>query len=393
MAGVFVSYRRADSAYALLLYKALAQKFGSARVFRDFESIAPGQDFVTVLDAALAQCAACVVIVGRGWLDALDRLASSDDFVRREIAGILDRGTLLIPCLVGGSKMPAAAAIPAVLAAFLRKDAMTIGDEYFDRDTDMLLAALNEALSQVPQTAAPDGEMHYRQQRAVALLKRQVSRLQVRAIELIEANEVARARDELAEGFDVIMQLLEWSPGDVPLDLQLGYLCKTQAQVQDAAGERAEADRSLELALAMFNRIRGTGAGAASDEKASALNGLGNVYYARGDLEAAIRNYRLALDLIPDYAYAWHDLLLALAQQAEVGRVDLPAMENALSHVKSTGAGLPGLGTGQLAQLEKIVARWRGAGVIRAAPRAGGESREAVKKALTRSSGKKKAKR
>jgi tetratricopeptide (TPR) repeat protein len=255
--------------------------------------------------------------------------------------------------------MPAAAAMPAALAAFLRKDAMTIGDEYFDRDTDILLAALDQALSQAPQTAALDSEMSYRQQRAVALLKRQASRLQVRAIELIEANEVARARDELAEGFDVIMQLLEWTPGDVPLDLQLGYLCKTQAQVQDAAGERAEADRSLELAFAMFNRIRGTDAGAAS-EKASALNGLGNVYYARGDVEAAIRNYRLALDLMPDYAYAWHDLLLALTQQAEAGRVDLPAMENALSQVKSTGAGLPGLGTGHLAQLERLVARWRG---------------------------------
>jgi tetratricopeptide (TPR) repeat protein len=358
MAGVFISYRRPDSAYALLLYKALAQKFGSARVFRDFESIDPGQDFVTLLDAALAQCSAGVVIVGKGWLDALDRLADPDDFVRREIAAILNRGTLLIPCLVAGSKMPAE--MPAVLAAFLRKDAMTIGDQYFDRDTDILLAALDKALSQAPPTAAPDSEMSYRQQRAVALLKRQVSRLQVRAIELIEANEVGRARDELAEGFDVTMQLLEWTPGDVPLDLQFGYLCKTQAQVQDAAGERVEADRSLELAFAMFNRIRDTSSAAAASDKASALNGLGNVYYARGDLEAAISNYRLALDLIPNYAYAWHDLLLALAQQAEAGHVDLPAMENALSQVRSTGAGLPGLGAGELAQLERIVATWRG---------------------------------
>jgi hypothetical protein len=79
IAGVFASYRRADSAYALLLYKAFTQKFGSARVFRDFESIAPGQDFVALPDAALTQCAACVVIAGRGWLDALDRSANSED--------------------------------------------------------------------------------------------------------------------------------------------------------------------------------------------------------------------------------------------------------------------------------------------------------------------------
>jgi tetratricopeptide (TPR) repeat protein len=365
MAGVFVSYRRTDSAYALLLYKALAQKFGSARVFRDFESIAPGQDFVNVLDAALRQSAACVVIVGKGWLDAIDRLASADDFVRREIAAILERGTLLIPCLVGGSNMPAPTALPEALAAFLRKDAMTIGDEYFDRDADILLAALDSALSRVPEAAAPDGGSAYRQQRAIELLKRQVSRLQVRAIELIEANEVDRARDELAEGFDVIMQLLEWSPGDVPLDLQLGYLCKTQAQVQDAAGERDEANRSLELAFAMFNRIGDTGAGAAS-EKASAFNGLGNVYYARGDLDAAIRNYRRALDLMPDYAYARHDLLLALMQRAEQGRVDLPAMEDALSKLEATAGGLPGLGAAHMAELERLVARWRRTGAARA---------------------------
>jgi tetratricopeptide (TPR) repeat protein len=216
------------------------------------------------------------------------------------------------------------------------------------------------------------------------LLKRQVSRLQVRAIELIEANEVGRARDELAEGFDVIMQLLEWSPGDVPLDLQLGYLCKTQAQVQDAAGERDEANRSLELAFAMFNRIGDTGAGAAS-EKASAFNGLGNVYYARGDLDAAIRNYRRALDLMPDYAYARHDLLLALMQRAEQGRVDLPAMEDALSKLKATG-GLPGLGVAHMAELERLVARWRGTAA--APPTTGRGSGKTVEKKDKRRSGK-----
>jgi len=53
-----------------------------------------------------------------------------------------------------------------------------------------VLAALDRALSQAPQNAALDDAMSYRQQRAVELLKRQVSRLQLRATELIEANEV-----------------------------------------------------------------------------------------------------------------------------------------------------------------------------------------------------------
>lgn len=379
MAGVFVSYRRTDSAYALLLYKALAQKFGPERVFRDFEDIQPGQDFVAVLDEALSHCAACIVIIGKGWLDALDRLASPEDFVHREIGVILERGTLLIPCLVGGSRMPAPAAVPAPLAAFVRKDAITIGDEYFDRDTDILLESLDRALSRAPQTAAPT-DLAYRQQRAVELLKRLVSRLQVRAVELIELNEVARARDELSDGFEVIMQLLEWSPGDAPLDLQLGYLCKTQAQVQDAAGQRAEANRSLELAFAMFNRIGVGGAGDAS-ERASAFNGLGNVYYSRGDLDAAMRNYRRAVELMPDYAYAWHDLLLVYLQRAQAGRVELPAMETALERLRATGAGTPGLGVAHIARLEAEVARWRGAARQQPPARRGRKKKTAARNA------------
>src|SRR5688572_23090975 len=146
MAGVFISYRRSDSPYALLLYKALLAKFGRERVFRDFESIEPGQDFVAAIDAALSQCAACVVIIGKGWLESVDRLAAADDFVRREIEAALPR-LRVIPCLVGGSKMPAAAVVPQSLAPLLRRDAVTIGDENFDRDTEALLAALDQALA------------------------------------------------------------------------------------------------------------------------------------------------------------------------------------------------------------------------------------------------------
>ena len=198
MVGVFISYRRSDSAYALLLLKALTQKFGRDKVFRDFESIEPGQDFVAALDGALARCAACVVIIGKGWLDALDRLAGADDFVRREIEAALQR-TLVLPCLVGGSKMPAAASVPPSLATLLRRDAITIGDEYFDRDTEILLGALDKALARAPAAAAARGDDAYQTLRAVELLKQQLSRLQVRSVELIQENEVDRALDELSK--------------------------------------------------------------------------------------------------------------------------------------------------------------------------------------------------
>src|SRR5262245_56236673 len=105
----------------------------------------------------------------------------------------------------------------------------------------------------------------------------------------------------------------------------------------------------------MFNRISDTGPGDAS-EKASAFNGLGNIYFARGNLDAALRDYQRAAALMPDYAYAWHDMLLVFLQRAEAGRVDLRAMENALGRLKATGAGLPGLGVAHVARLEAMVA-------------------------------------
>lgn len=364
VAGVFISYRRADSAYALLLYKAFSQRFGRERVFRDFENIEPGQDFVAALDGALAQCAACVVIIGGGWLAAFDRLKIADDFVRREITAALTRGTLVIPCLVGGSKMPAPAGIPESLAPLLRRDAVTIGDEYFDRDVDILLNAVDAVLSRAPAATVADTDESYRQLRAVELLKRQVSRLQVRAVELIQANEVDRALDELSEGFDVIMQLIEWSPGDLPLDLQLGYMYKTLGQALEAAGNRIEANRYLDLALAMFGRVANAGT-VQVNERAGALNGLGNIHYQRGNLDDAIRSYQLALELAPGYAYAWHDLLGALLLRARAGPVDISAMDNALTRLRSTGAGLPGLGAAHMGQLQAQVDYWRASQAVK----------------------------
>lgn len=43
---VFISYRREDSANARLIYERLSLRFGSANVFMDMDTLAPGDDFV-----------------------------------------------------------------------------------------------------------------------------------------------------------------------------------------------------------------------------------------------------------------------------------------------------------------------------------------------------------
>ena len=50
MDGIFISYRRGDSAgYAGRLHESLADRFGADRLFRDVDTRRPGQDFVEAI--------------------------------------------------------------------------------------------------------------------------------------------------------------------------------------------------------------------------------------------------------------------------------------------------------------------------------------------------------
>jgi hypothetical protein len=150
MAGgaIFISYRRDDSAgEAGRLADHLRQRFGRDRVFIDIDAIAPGTDFIVELERALTTTAVVLVIIGRRWLSAADgegrrRLEAPDDFVRREIATALDRGTRLIPVLVQSAAMPAASDLPEALAALASRQAASIQHEDFSADVQRLADAI-----------------------------------------------------------------------------------------------------------------------------------------------------------------------------------------------------------------------------------------------------------
>ncbi len=65
MAGVFISYRRQDSAgWAGRLATDLIERFGPDTVFQDIDAIGAGEDFVTVIERALGACAVVLVLIG-----------------------------------------------------------------------------------------------------------------------------------------------------------------------------------------------------------------------------------------------------------------------------------------------------------------------------------------
>ena len=145
---IFVSYRRSDvGGYAGRLSDTLLKRLGAKNVFQDVANIAVGQDFTAAIHRALADCDAALAVIGPGWLTAATpeggpRLLDPDDYVRLELATVLQRGLPVAPVLVGGTTLPAAADLPEDLRPLVRHQAIELRDETWHQDVENLLRSL-----------------------------------------------------------------------------------------------------------------------------------------------------------------------------------------------------------------------------------------------------------
>jgi hypothetical protein len=154
MAGIFISYRRDDSAgYAGRLHESLERRVGASQVFRDVDTLEPGQDFFKAIEARLSTCKALLVVIGREWLDIRDadgsrRLDDPSDLVRVEVAaGLAQPDVLVVPVLVEGAPMPKASQLPDNLRPLTRRHAVSVRDETWDADVDRLAAVVEKVVS------------------------------------------------------------------------------------------------------------------------------------------------------------------------------------------------------------------------------------------------------
>jgi ABC-type amino acid transport substrate-binding protein len=152
---IFISYRREETAYpAGWLFDRLANRFGDAQVFKDVDSIEPGDDFVEVITAAVGSCDVLLALIGGEWLTITDdhgqrRLDNPEDFVRLEIEAALTRNVRVIPILVDGARMPRTDELPGSLARLVRRQALELSPARFDFDLGRLLKALDRTLAEV----------------------------------------------------------------------------------------------------------------------------------------------------------------------------------------------------------------------------------------------------
>jgi hypothetical protein len=150
MSQIFISYRREDSAgYAGRLRESLERRLGKGAVFRDVDALEPGQDFVDIIAIRLRNANACLVLIGREWLDAEDasgrrRLEQQNDYVRLEIATALTQSHMrVVPVLVEGTRMPATEELPETIQGLARRQAVSLRDESWDEDVKRFVTALD----------------------------------------------------------------------------------------------------------------------------------------------------------------------------------------------------------------------------------------------------------
>jgi tetratricopeptide (TPR) repeat protein len=186
--------------------------------------------------------------------------------------------------------------------------------------------------------------------RAAALLA--VAMDQITAVRLMDDGQPDQALKLLD---DVERRLDDISADSTPQDLiQRGYNYKTYAEAFADKGNKEAVDKYLDRAYNLFKRVRDDSA-APRDVFAGAINGIGNIHQARGQYPQAIADYQLATDILPNYAYAWHDMFLTYIEMARQGNVDLAGMRHALDETKANAPGEPGLDPEYLTRLEALL--------------------------------------
>jgi hypothetical protein len=173
MAGnIFINYRRDDDAgFTQALYSRLDQAFPSESLFMDVDNIAPGLDFVQVLNEEVARCDVVIAVIGKNWLSAADetgerRLDNPEDFVRIELESALAQKKRVIPVLVNDAKMPRSTELPESLKPFARCNAVRLTHDRFRADTQGLIKALEAVLNEAEGAQRAEGEASRREAKA-----------------------------------------------------------------------------------------------------------------------------------------------------------------------------------------------------------------------------------
>ncbi|MGW5718970.1 toll/interleukin-1 receptor domain-containing protein [Amycolatopsis sp. NPDC003865] len=170
MRRTFISYRHEDSAHvAREIAAGLAKRSGWQSVFRDRDSLRPGELYPASIRDAVSVADLVVALIGPHWLDARDddggsRLADPRDWVRSELRTAFERAVPVVPVLLDDTRLPAAAELPPDVRALSSSTYRRLRDRSFTTDLRGLIDELTEAPGAVsdggPDRPTPAGRQN-----------------------------------------------------------------------------------------------------------------------------------------------------------------------------------------------------------------------------------------
>ena len=160
--GVFISYRRSDSAaFAGRIADFFAYNHPDVQVFFDTVAIQPGDDFVDTIRSRLAASSVVLAIIGDSWLDTADangarRIDDPNDFVRMELKLALEMDARVIPVLLDDAQMPGELDLPQDLRQLAYCNAELMRGAAFQRDAQHLGDYVARYLDEAPSPQAAE---------------------------------------------------------------------------------------------------------------------------------------------------------------------------------------------------------------------------------------------
>jgi tetratricopeptide (TPR) repeat protein len=162
-------------------------------------------------------------------------------------------------------------------------------------------AELLEVRSPAPVAVAPAPVLSLEE------VDRRANGYQYDAMKWISARDADSASERLSQGRTLLLAALQQTPNNPRLLASLGYIEKSQAQVEFLKGQQETAVTRLGDAAKYFTKALEQ-----DPNEVSALNGMANVFYYAGDFDRAINIGTLLAQKAPTYGAAMFDFSLAL---------------------------------------------------------------------------------
>jgi hypothetical protein len=287
MAGVFLSYRRAEREWANRLARNLGNRFGRDLVFQDVEDIPIGQRWRDVIGDAITGAEVILAAIGPYWLvDKQDRrrLDDPEDVLRGELVDALTRGKPIVPVLVGGAKMPNRDDIPEALAELTEREGAELADATWNADVERLLEQLRVLI------------LPTRGSEPLSRVEEELGRLEQEFWGRHNAGESADALDTAQRTLAMLDRVSPLYPQAVFLQIMRGYSHKNRAielfaleRDEEARGELDASDRVFTTLVEEF------------PEEPAAWDGKGSVLAMQGHLEESLPYFDRAIVIKPDY--------------------------------------------------------------------------------------------